>query len=147
MIHWVDQRLRAWGVWVQQDCGQGSAGLASSWGQPGGSSFRAAVVPVRNLACSRTDDWVKARGQEDQLLLLEHYCTPRTSVEQAARLKMSLRTLYRRLHELHTQFAVDVDQAAKSHTRALAPVAAGRPFVVRALSPADKARRKRNLGE
>lgn len=105
MITWVDRKFVAWGTWVQMDRGQGSKGLTANWGEPGGGGHHAPSVPIRNLEASRTHDWVRTLPMADQLILVEHYCTPRSAVAQAAKLRMSLRTLYRRLHELHAQYA------------------------------------------
>ncbi len=105
MIVWVNARFQAWGQWVQMDRGMGSKGMSASWGTVGGSNFKQAIIPVKDLECSRTHDWVRSLEKEKQLLLFEMYCTPRTSREHAAQLKMSLRTLYGRLHELMVQYA------------------------------------------
>lgn len=110
MITWVNQKLTAWGVWVQLDRGQGSKGMSANWGEPGGGGHHAGSVPIRNLEASRTHDWVRSLPMPDQLILVEHYCTPRSAIAQAAKLRMSLRTLYRRLHELHCQYAALQDQ-------------------------------------
>jgi hypothetical protein len=92
MIAWVNTRFQAWGQWVQMDRGMGSKGMSASWGTVGGGNFKQAIIPVKDLECSRTHDWVRGLEKEKQLLLFEMYCTPRTSREHAAQLQMSLRT-------------------------------------------------------
>ena len=125
MITWVNQKLTAWGVWVQLDRGQGSKGMSANWGEPGGGGYHAGSVPIRNLEASRTHDWVRSLPMADQLILVEHYCTPRSAIAQAAKLRMSLRTLYRRLHELHCQYAELQDQRQVAR-KSVATVASSR---------------------
>ncbi len=131
MITWVDAKLIAWGVWLQLDRGQGSKGLSANWGEPGGGGHHGASVPIKNLDASRSHDWVRSLPYADQLVLVEHYCTPRSAVAQAAKLRMSLRTLYRRVHELHCQYAEAKNRAAVNR-EPMAPVAPGRSYTARA---------------
>jgi hypothetical protein len=105
MISWVELKLAQWGQWVQMNRGLGSKGLSASWGTVGGGGHATSFVPIKSLDCSRTDDWVRSLPKESQGMLLECYCTPHTAVENARVLKMSLRTLYSRLHELHREYA------------------------------------------
>lgn len=105
MITWVNATLIGWGSWVQTDRGMGSKGLSAKWGEPGGGSCAVAHVPRIHLEHSRTDAWVRALPRADLELLVEHYCTPRTSAQHALKLQMSLRTLYTRLHALHCRYA------------------------------------------
>jgi hypothetical protein len=104
MINWVDARFAQWGEWVQMDRGLGSKGLSAAWGQGGSGGAATSFVPIKNLDCSRLDDWVRSLTPEQQALLLECYCTPHTSIENARVLGMSLRTMYARLHKLQTDF-------------------------------------------
>lgn len=105
MIHWVDAILRRWGEWLQTGHGNGSKGLTANWDAVGGGGPAGAVIPIKDLVCSRVHDWVLTRSQEEQALLLEVYCTPSTARESAANLRMSLRTMYGRLHSLHVAYA------------------------------------------
>jgi hypothetical protein len=131
MITWVDRKLVAWGMWVQLDRGQGSKGLSANWGEPGGGGHHKGSVPIKSLDTSRTHDWVRGLVLEDQWILVEHYCTPRTAVAQAAKLKMSLRTLYRRLHELHCAYAA-AKERADQRGMPIAPVPPGKHYTARA---------------
>ena len=105
MIVWVDQRFSAWGTWVQMGHGLGSKGLSASWDGVGGGSARTAFVPVKDIECSRCDDWVRTLEKDQQMMLLQVYCTPSTSREHARILKVSLRTLYARLHSVQAAYA------------------------------------------
>jgi hypothetical protein len=105
MIHWVDARLRAWGQWVQMGRGMGSRGLSAKWDGVGGGGQAGAMIPVQDLEASRTDDWVRTRQQQEQALLLQVYCTPSTARESAAALRVSLRTMYSRLHLVQVAYA------------------------------------------
>lgn len=105
MIQWVDGRLRAWGAWVQMGRGIGSKGLTANWESVGGGGQAGAMIPVQDLEASRTDDWVRTRNREEQGLLLQMYCTTTTARESAATLRMSLRTMYSRLHQVHVAYA------------------------------------------
>lgn len=105
MIHWVDARLKAWGEWLQTDRGTCGKGLTANWDGVGGGGQAGALVPVQSLEASRTHDWVRDRPRAEQELLLQVYCTPSTKQESAAVLRMSLRTMYARLHSLHVAYA------------------------------------------
>ena len=113
MIVWVDQRFTAWGCWVQMGHGMGSRGLSAAWGAVGRSNVRTAFVPMKSIEDSRTDDWVKSLDREDQAILLQVYCTSKTSVEHARALKMSTRTLYSKLHSLQQRYARRLKDAEK----------------------------------
>lgn len=105
MIVWVDQRFSAWGTWVQMGRGLGSKGLSASWDGVGGGSARTTFVPIKDLECSRTDDWVRSLEKDQQMMLLQVYCTPATTRDHARILKISLRTLYARLHSIQAVYA------------------------------------------
>lgn len=105
MIHWVDHRFGAWGRWVQLGRGLGSKGLTVDWQAVGRSTVRQAFVPVKDIECSRTDDWVRALADDERLMMYQVYCTPDTSREHARKLSMSLRTLYARLHALQARYS------------------------------------------
>jgi hypothetical protein len=104
MIFWVDLRFCQWGRWVQMGRGLGSKGLSAAWGTVGGGNAKTSFVPIKSLEDSRTDDWVRAQEPQAQAILLQVYCTPATSIENARVLKMSLRTLYARLHTLQVAY-------------------------------------------
>lgn len=104
MIVWVDQRFSAWGRWKQMGHGLGSKGLSANWGAIGGGSSPGAFVPVKDIECSRTDDWVRTLERDQQAIMLQVYCTPHSSREHARLLKCSLRTLYARLHSLQVAY-------------------------------------------
>ena len=110
MIVWVDGVFTRWGVWLQTNRGRGSAGLTADWTNVGRSNFRQAVVPVRDLDCSRINDWVEQQDLQARQLLMEVYCTTRSSVEHAIALSLSTRTLYARLHTLQTRYAESLAQ-------------------------------------
>lgn len=105
MIHWVDAKLRAWGEWLQTDRGTCGKGLTANWEGVGGGGAAGAMIPIKSVEASRTDDWVRARNQAEQALLVQVYCTPDTMRESAAALRMSLRTMYGRLHQVHVAYA------------------------------------------
>lgn len=115
MISHIDQRLQAWGRWVQMGRGMGSKGLSAMWGEPGGGGVHGAVVPIKSIDSSRLHDWVMRQPAADRQVLAMHYCTPHTVSDQARRLSMSLRTLYSRLHSLQVRLANDeaADRAKK----------------------------------
>ena len=105
MISWVDHKFTAWGRWVQMGRGMGSKGLSAAWGTVGGGSkIAASFVPDISIECSRTDDWVRTLEPSEQVILAQVYCTPQTSREHAVALKLSLRTLYARLHSLQMAY-------------------------------------------
>lgn len=104
MISHIDRRLQAWGRWVQLGRGMGSKGLSAQWGEPGGGGVHGALIPIQSIDSSRMHDWVMTLAKADQQLLVMHYCTPHAAIDQARRLRMSLRTMYSRLHELHAQY-------------------------------------------
>lgn len=113
MIHWVDQHLSRWGQWVQLGRGRGSAGLSASWDSVGRGNVSQAIIPVKDIEMSRTHDWVLTLTDDKQHLLLHVYCTPATSREVAAKLSISLRTLYTRLHLVQTEYARGREDRAK----------------------------------
>lgn len=118
MIHWVDARLRTWGEWLQTNHGNGSKGLSANWEAVGGGGPAGAVIPIRSVEMSRTHDWVRTLGQADQALLVQVYCTPGTMRENAASLRMSLRTMYARLHQVHVAYAARPGHAPVADTKA-----------------------------
>jgi len=105
MIHWIDKRFTEWGAWLQSNRGLGSKGLSASWDTVGGGGAASPFVPVQSIECSRTHDWVLSLSPEHQCIMLELYCTPHTAVQNARVLKMSLRTMYARLHSLQLAYA------------------------------------------
>lgn len=105
MIHWVDQHLIRWGVWVQLGHGRGSAGLTASWDSIGRGSISQAIIPIKDIELSRTHDWVLSLSEPEQRLLHQVYCTPSTARDGAGKLGISLRTMYARLHNLQAQYA------------------------------------------
>lgn len=113
MIHWVDQQLIRWGQWLQTGRGLGSAGLTANWEIVGRSNVRSAVIPVKDIECSRTHDWVATLPEADQVLLYRAYCTPKTARQNAVILGCSLRTMYARLHRLHVEYARGREERAK----------------------------------
>jgi hypothetical protein len=118
MISWVDQRFGAWGVWLQNNRGQGSRGLTAAWGSVGGGGVAQSFVPIHSLECSRLDDWVKSLPDADKKILAEVYCAQRTAIEHAYVLKMSTRTLYARLHALQTSYANHCDDRRQAQKNA-----------------------------
>lgn len=118
MIHWVDAKLRAWGEWFQTGRGMGSAGLTANWDGVGGGGVAGPLIPVKSLEASRTHDWVIGLPRDEQVLLLQIYTTPSTMRESAATLKVSLRTMYSRLHQVHVKFASRVGHAKPPEPRA-----------------------------
>jgi hypothetical protein len=105
VIHWCDAKLRQWGEWLQTGRGQGSRGLTANWEGVGGGGAAGAIIPIQSLDASLTHDWVQSRPEIEQVLLLQVYCTPHTMREHAAILKVSLRTMYSRLHQVHVAYA------------------------------------------
>jgi hypothetical protein len=104
MITWVAAKFERWGQWVQMDRGMGSKGLSASWGSVGGGAKSSSFVPITDLECSRLDDWVKSLTPKEQAVLLQVYCTSKTSREHARVLNMSLRTLYAHLHTIQVSY-------------------------------------------
>lgn len=112
MITWVAAKFDRWGEWVQMDRGMGSKGLSASWGNVGGGSAKGSFVPIKNLECSRLDDWVKSLTPNEQAVLLQVYCTSKSSREHARVLQMSLRTLYAHLDKIQVSYARRMDRVA-----------------------------------
>lgn len=102
MISAAEARLERWAEWLMRARGTASRGQSVTWGMATSNGYKGCVVPVSDLVASRTHDWFMALDKPSQMLLVEVYCTGRTSREHATRLQMSLRTLYTRLHKLHT---------------------------------------------
>ncbi len=113
MIHWVDQHLIRWGQWVQLGHGRGSAGMSANWDSVGRSSFAAAIIPIKDIELSRTHDWVLSLTDQSQRLLYHVYCTPSSARENSMLLKISLRTLYARLHIVQAEYARGLDDRKK----------------------------------
>ena len=105
MISWVDNKFTAWGRWVQLGRCMGSKGLSAAWGAVGsGTKTASSFVPAISIDCSRLNDWVLQLSQEEQVVMVQVYCTEKTSREHAQALNMSLRTLYARLHSLQVSY-------------------------------------------
>lgn len=113
MILWVDQHLSRWGQWVQLGHGRGSAGMSVSWDSVGRSKVSQAIIPIKDIELSRTHDWVLSLGESEQRLLCQVYCTADTSRASAAKLSMSLRTLYARLHSVQAEYARGREERSK----------------------------------
>lgn len=113
MILWVDQHLHKWGQWVQLGRGRGSAGMSASWDSVGRSNVSQAIIPIKDIELSRTHDWVVSLIEVDQRLLYQVYCTPDSARENAAKLAISLRTLYARLHTVQAEYARGKEDRAK----------------------------------
>ncbi len=113
MIRWVDLHLSNWGKWVQLGRGRGSAGLSASWDSAGRSSFVEAVIPIKDIELSRTHDWVLSLPDQNQRMLYHVYCTPSTARDNAAKLSISLRTLYARLHTVQAEYARGLEERQK----------------------------------
>ena len=113
MIQWVDQHLSRWGQWVQLGHGLGSAGMCASWDSVGRGNVSQAIIPIKDIELSRTHDWVLSLGESEQRLLIEVYCTPATARETAAKIGISLRTLYARLHSVQSEYARGREERTK----------------------------------
>ncbi len=113
MIAWVDAQLTQWGEWLQS--GRGATCPTAKWDTVGRSNVRTAVVPIKNadLDSSRTHDWVLSLPEAEQRLLLEVYCTPRTTRQNAVKLGISLRTMYARLHAVQVAYARGRNESKK----------------------------------
>ncbi len=115
MISWVEQRFIRWGEWLQYGRGVAQVSPLANLERVRGS-VDSMVVPIGDIESSRTHDWVCSLNSDEANMLALLYCTSSTSRECAAKLNMSLRTMYARLHLLQCAYAKHSDKQRSCDT-------------------------------